>query len=204
MICGVGIIDVSYKKRITSSYKNKDGKLCQKLIWTCPYYLTWCNMLRRAYSEKEKLKNPSYKYASVCDEWLKLSSFKAWMETQDWQDKQLDKDLLVRGNKVYSPETCCFVSSVINSFVTECNKSRGEWPIGVYWFKRQSKFKACCRNPFTNTREHLGYFDDPNTAHQAWLTRKLELSRLLAAEQDDPRVAKALVERYENYEEIVS
>lgn len=204
MIQGVGVIDIFYKKKITSSYKNKDGRLCQKLIWICPYYLTWCNMLQRSYSAKEKLKNPSYMHAIVCDEWLYFSNFKAWMEAQDWEGKQLDKDLLVRGNKMYSPETCCFISSVINSFITECNKSRGQWPIGVYWFKRQGKFKACCRNPITGIREYLGYFDDPNIAHQAWLVRKLELAKLLAAEQGDLMVAKALIERYENYGEIIS
>jgi hypothetical protein len=122
------------------------------------------------------------------------------MEKQDWQDKHLDKDLLIRGNRVYGPDTCIFVSLLVNSFMTESTASRGEWPIGVHWQKASEKFVAMCRNPFASKNEYLGRYDTPQQAHQAWLTRKLALAKLLAAEQDDPRIAKALIERYENYQ----
>ncbi len=88
----------------------------------------------------------------------------------------------------------------MNIFLIEKGASRGEWPLGVYWSSYHKKFKAHCSNPFNKKQEHLGYFSDPETAHQAWLKRKLELARLLAAEQDDPRVAEALIKRYENYQ----
>ena len=76
-------------------------------------------MLQRCYSESHLVRQPTYKGCSVCEEWLTFSNFKSWMEQQDWEGKQLDKDLLVYKNKIYSPETCVFVSSVINSFFVE-------------------------------------------------------------------------------------
>lgn len=122
------------------------------------------------------------------------------MEKQDWEDKQLDKDLLVEGNKVYSPETCVFVSNIVNSFTTDCRASRGEWLIGVNWHKGSCKFVSQCRNPFTKKQEHLGYFTCEVEAHKVWRKRKSELAHELAAIQTDPRVAKALIERYTNYQ----
>ena len=121
------------------------------------------------------------------------------MTGQDWEGMQLDKDLLFTGNKVYSKETCVFVSGMVNSFTIDRGASRGEWLIGVNWEKGRGKFQSGCRNPFTKKREHLGRFDSEQKAHQAWLKRKLELAHLLAAEQADERVGKALIERYTNY-----
>ena len=121
------------------------------------------------------------------------------MESQDFEGKQLDKDLLFEGNKVYSKETCVFVTRVVNMFTVDRSNDRGEWSIGVYWNKASEKFRAMCRNPLTKKQEHLGLFTCELEAHQAWLKRKLELATLLAAEQTDSRVARALIERYTNY-----
>lgn len=157
-------------------------------------------MIARCYNVKHKESKPTYIGCTVCDEWLTFSNFKAWMESHNWENKHLDKDILVPGNKVYSPETCVFVSSVVNTFIIERDSARGEWPIGVIWDNTAQKFLVRCSNPFTKKGEHVGRFHCPQEAHQAWLTRKLELAKLLAAEQDDPRIAKALIERYENYD----
>lgn len=121
------------------------------------------------------------------------------METRDWQDKQLDKDLLNEGNKIYSRETCVFVSGMVNNFTTDSGAARGELPIGVCWDKEKNKFKSKCSNPFTKKIEHLGYFMCEQEAHQAWLKWKLELAYELAAIQTDPQVAEALISRYSNY-----
>jgi len=113
--------------------------------------------------------------------------------------KHLDKDLLVRGNLVYSPETCIFISPKVNSFLLESDSSRGKHPIGVSWNKNAELFMAYCRNVFSNKREFLGYFKDANLAHQAWLSKKRQLACRLAEEQDDERVSTALIERYKAY-----
>lgn len=88
----------------------------------------------------------------------------------------------------------------VNSFTLDREAARGEWLIGVSWHKRDGKFRSSCRNPFTKRIEHLGYFTCEVEAHEAWLHRKLELAHELAAEQTDPRVAKALIDRYSQYQ----
>ena len=106
LVYGVGINDADYvvQKWETIGYVN--GKQKQKLIWICPYYSAWKSMLKRCYSSKYQDKRPTYKGCSVSDEWLTFSVFKVWMEKQDWEGKQLDKDLLFEGNKIYSADTC--------------------------------------------------------------------------------------------------
>ena len=198
LVYGVGINDADYvveqKKTININGVNK-----QRLVWACPYYRTWVNILSRCYSSKFQERYPTYKGCSVSKEWLTFSNFRSWMTAQDFEGMQLDKDLLLEGNKVYSPETCVFVTKTVNTFTTDSGATRGEWLIGVNWDKRTNKFRSQCRNPFTKRQERLGYFTCEQEAHQAWLTRKLELAHELAAIQEDPRVAKALVDRYMNY-----
>lgn len=187
LVQGVGINDGNcqvYRQDLTSPNK------------ICPFYRKWVDMLVRCYNEKFKAMHPSYMNCTVCEEWLLFSNFKAWMETQDWEGKDLDKDLIVPGNRVYSPDACVFVNQMVNKFVIDCLASRGEWPIGVYWAKHANKFLAYCNDPFSNKRKHLGYHDSPEEAHLAWLKCKREFSILLAEQQDNPRVAEALLKRY--------
>ena len=198
LVYGVGINDADYAVTRWETIE-VDGKRKQKLVWECPYYRVWHSVLKRCYSTKFQECFPTYRGCSVSEEWKIFSNFKLWMEEQDWEGKQLDKDLLFERNKVYSKETCVFVPSTVNNFTIERGNDRGELLIGVCWNKPAGKFKSSCRNPFTKKQEHLGYFTCELEAHQAWLKRKLELAHELAAVQTDERVAKALVERYTNY-----
>jgi len=118
------------------------------------------------------------------------------MVTQDWQGKALDKDLLVKGNKLYSPETCVFIPESLNCFILESEANRGEYPIGVYWDKEANKYKAQCNNPFTRKKESLGRFLDPNEAYLAWKAKKHEHALRYADQQTDSRIAEALRTRY--------
>lgn len=198
LLCGVGITDAVYvvQKKETIEV---NGVRKQKLVWTCPYYRTWKSMIERCYSPQNQERNPTYRGCSVSEEWLTFSNFRSWMDVQDWEGLQLDKDLLFEGNKVYSAETCVFVSRVVNMFTTDRGASRGEWLIGTCWHKASGKFQSSCRNPFTKKLEYLGLFTSEIEAHEVWLKRKLELAHQLAAEQTDERVAKALINRYTNY-----
>jgi hypothetical protein len=153
-------------------------------------------MLERCYSLTFQLKNPTYEGCIVCDEWLTFSNFKRWMEVQDWEGKELDKDLLINGNKLYSPETCVFVSSVVNGFISGGVNRRGDCPIGVTFREASGKLYARCRNPFTGKEDHIGYFDCEDKAHLAWKRRKHQLACQLADRQSDSRVAEALRVRY--------
>ena len=197
LVYGVGINDADYVVVKWETIEVK-GVRKRKRVWECPYYRAWANMLERCYSTKFQERNPTYKGCSVSEEWLTFSNFRRWMESQDWEGMQLDKDILFAGNNVYSAKTCVFITSIVNTFTVDCRASRGEWSIGVYWNKQAGKFLSQCSNPLTNKREHLGIFTCEDEAHQAWLKRKLELAHLLAAEQTDERVAKALISRYTN------
>ena len=197
-VYGVGINDADYVvERKETVVVN--GVRKRKLVWYCPYYRVWKDMLKRCYSPKYRETRPTYAGCSVSEEWLTFSLFRRWMEGQDWEGKQLDKDLLVEGNKVYSSETCVFVTGAVNNFTIDSGASRGEWLIGVCWHKRDGMFISSCRNPLTEKNENLGYFTCEQEAHQAWLKRKLELAHQLAAIQPDERVGRALVDRYTNY-----
>ncbi len=200
LIYGIGINDADYNVSIKQTYIcQTTGKKIRKLVWICPYYLRWLSMFKRCYSHHYHLKHPSYKECEVFDSWHKFTNFRAWMEKQDWIDKQLDKDLLFPGNKVYGPDTCVFIDQKLNNFLLERANGRGEHPIGVHYDKTTFKYIAQCADFESSKRKRLGSFDSPNEAHKAWLTEKLRQARLLAQIQEDPRVSKALLERYENY-----
>lgn len=195
LVYGVGINDADY--RVVSRHSNiEDGSI---LVRKCPFYTRWVSMLARSYSPSLHLEHPTYAGCSVCDEWIYFSNFKSWMQSQDWQDKHLDKDLLIPGNKIYSPETCVFVESKVNNFLTESTSARGNYPIGVNLDKGTGKFKAQCYNVVTSKKEYLGLFNSPDDAHKAWLAFKLEQAKILATGQQDKRVAEALIYLYENY-----
>ena len=184
LIYGVGLNDADYK--VTR-------KVSDKTLY-CPFYERWRGMLSRCYGKRYK----TYIGCTVCDSWLVFSNFKKWMLTQDWKDKELDKDLLVSGNKQYSPETCVFVSQKVNKFVIENKKSRGEFLIGTYFKKDRSKFVSLCRNPCSGKAEYLGSYDNEIEAHLAWVNRKLELVKeLRAVNEIDDRIECALLSKYE-------
>lgn len=183
---GFGVNDADYCVRSTIGGKSV----------LCEFYKTWFHMIERCYSEKWIERNPSYYGCSVFHEWRIFSNFKAWMERQDWQGKQLDKDLLFVGNKIYSPETCVFVDALTNTFVNEYKRGRGEYMIGVDKHTQCNKFRARCNNPFTGKNEHLGLYTSEFDAHLAWKKRKLEHAVVIAATQSDERVASAITDRY--------
>lgn len=196
LVNGVGLNDAGYvtQKWDTVGYINGKQKL--RLVWKCPFYDKWRSMLERCYSEKYLERRPAYKDVVVRQEWLTFSNFKRWMEKQDWEGKQLDKDIIVLGNKVYSPETCAFVLGVTNGFITAREAARGEWPLGVCWVNDRQKYRAQCNNPLTRKLERLGMFTTPEEAHEAWRKRKHELAQFVAETESDPRVVEALKKRY--------
>lgn len=191
LIHNIGINDANY---IIMKHKKINGK--RKIVWRCNFYSIWAHMIERCYSKRYHEKNPTYIDCSIDKNWFYFSNFRSWMVTKDYLDKQLDKDLLFPGNKVYSPETCVFISSKINTFILDCCLCRGKWPIGVNYLERTKKFIARCRNPFTGKKEHIGCFKDPNDAHIAWKARKYEYARKLASLENDTRIKNALLNRF--------
>lgn len=199
LLWGVGINDADYKLTAYENIIDINLKQARKLVWICPFYSRWRGMIGRCYSSKFAENNPSYIGCTVCEEWLTFSTFKAWMEKQDWEGKHLDKDILVRGNKIYSPETCIFVTQSVNNFFLSENAANREFPTGVTWHSRDKVFHARCGNPFTGKTENLGIFDCPLKAHEAWKRRKSELAIKLSMEQEDMVLAQAILRHCENY-----
>lgn len=153
--------------------------------------VTWFGMLRRCYNEKEREKHPSYKGCSVAGEWHNFQNFAQWFYENYIEGFHLDKDILVKGNKVYSPETCCFVPQEINNLLTNRKESRGLYYIGVRFLN--SKFHARIRKK--NFYFHLGSYKTPEEAFQAYKTAKEQYIKEIAdkwKDKIDPRVYQAM------------
>lgn len=97
-------------------------------------YVKWKNMINRCYNEGVHKRFPQYEDCTVCEEWKSFSNFREWYKNAKYGNKplDLDKDILFKGNTVYSPETCCLVPKYINTMFTNGKANRGEFPLGVY------------------------------------------------------------------------
>ena len=152
----------------------------------------WQSMLSRCYSKSYRSKFTSYIGCKVCDEWLTFSNFKKWFEEHYVEGWEIDKDILVKGNKVYSPETCCFVPLEINRLLTKAKKRRGKYPIGVS--KHYNSFVAYCQQG--QRRERLGKFNTPEEAFFAYKKAKENTIQTVAEKYKDKieeKVYNALV-----------
>mgnify|MGYP000185682492 CR=1 FL=1 len=182
LVYGVGRNDAEYK-----TYIKLEGK------WEfCPYYSRWLGMLRRSYSENHHEKQPTYKNCEVCKEWLTFSNFRCWMEKQDWKDKYLDKDIISPNNKVYSPETCVFVSNRVNCLLLDSGRNRGKYEQGVNFDKNSGKFRAQCNNG-EGKKKNIGRFPTEQLAYEAYVHYKHALILQVASEQEDERVKNGLL-----------
>ena len=191
LVYGVGINDADYQ---VCSYEKVEGKY--KLQWICPFYSKWLNMLQRCYIKSET--RDTYKDCYTVPEWHYFMTFRAWMVEQDWEGKQLDKDILFPGNKVYGPDTCVFVDQMVNLFMSDKLNTDRELPTGVYKDRNGKRFTAHCHSTENQKQQRLGTFDTPEEAYAAWLLEKIKNAKFLASQQKDPRVAKAILEKYKN------
>lgn len=175
----------------------KDYKVADKLTgFTCPFHRRWYSMLSRCYSERVHKVYPTYKDVTVCNEWHDFLTFKSWMESQDWEGKDLDKDILkaLTGKNEYSPENCAFISRELNSFFTLRQNHRGEHPLGVHRTvsKKTGSVRYVARLNKPSGRISLGTYKTPSEAHRAWQKAKLDYGRELQELEENPRVQEAL------------
>ncbi|MEE8289764.1 MAG: hypothetical protein V3R25_10170 [Nitrosomonadaceae bacterium] len=181
LVQGVGINDADY-----TVMPRINGKRS-----TCPFYQAWASMLERCYSPKCQRRWPTYMGCSVVEEWHSFIAFRAWMEGQDWQGRELDKDILVDGNKVYGPDTCVFIDSKVNSLLTNCGADRGGLPVGSR--RNRGRYEARCRKD--GKRVHLGMYSEPWQANSAYRRFKSEVVREAAMTQADRRVRNSLLRK---------
>ena len=137
-------------------------------------YVLWKSMLQRCYSDRFKKKYPTYEGCEVSDNFKSYEYFYEWCHKQvgfGVEGFELDKDLLVKGNKVYSENTCVFIPQEINKVLTKSDKIRGKHPIGVHYHKRDKSFVArVCKNK--GVSEWLGYFNTETEAYNAYKVAK--------------------------------
>jgi hypothetical protein len=161
-IYGIGTNDADYM--VDPRIDGKRGR--------CPIYRVWKSMLERCYSEKRQAKCPTYIGCTVCKEWLTFSNFRRWMVNQDWQGKQLDKDILVKGNKIYSAETCCFVTQAVNMIESRAKHYKFISPVGenvdVYNLSEFCRTNGLHQSHMSQV--HLGR----RKQHKGWLSTNKE------------------------------
>ena len=186
-VFGVGIVGTEYPI-------NEGGVLTKE-------YVLWAGMLERCYSDTYKKKRPTYEGCKVSDNFKYYEYFYEWCNKQigfgnkGWH---LDKDLLVKGNKVYSENTCVFLPREINQILVKREASRGEYLIGVYWHSKGKAFRAQV-NKNKGKPEHLGSFNTELEAFNAYKQAKESFIKEQANEwksQIDDRAYEALM-KYE-------
>lgn len=180
---GVGINDAPY---ITQN---------QRLGFICPHYRAWSGMIYRGYSEILKARRPTYEKCSVKEDWRVFSKFLGWSLDNYVAGWEVDKDILLVGNKEYSESACCYVPIYINTLLKQ-KQRRGNSVLGVWKQKeRISPYKVVCGGKF------LGYFSTEQEAHKTWQWEKAsQIEETLAKYAKEPLgfrtdVAEALLER---------
>ena len=190
-VCGKGYFGVG-------EYSNKGGDRT--------LYTLWKDMITRCYGGHGTQTFKVYEDVEVYEEWLNFQNFAEWCVGNSFYGKtddkgrkyQLDKDILIRGNKIYSPETCCFVPASINCILLFSKGSRGNLPVGVSYVKKLRKYRADISRRNISDRV-LGYFNTPEEAFEVYkVTRERYIKEVAEIWKDriDERVYQALL----NYE----
>lgn len=133
-------------------------------------YKRWKEMLNRCYNINASEYN-SYggRGVIVAPIWHNYQNYAAWWEANCPNDSfTVDKDVLLKGNKLYSPETCCFVPSDINSVLALRRSERGNYPVGV----RLKDGKLIAQINYMGKKIHLGTFATPEAAFEAYKRAK--------------------------------
>lgn len=164
-------------------------------------YDYWHSMLQRCYDKKFVKRQKTYVDCIVCDEWLNFQKFAQWFDNNYYEIKEgrmsLDKDILYKHNKIYSPKTCVFVPSRINVLFTKSNASRGNCVIGVRYKKDCDKFEARCSTFKNNT--YLGLYNSEKEAYYVYKHFKEQYIKQIAEEYKDD-IPKELYDALYKYE----
>lgn len=185
-VFSVGVIGSRFKTR-TNGGAAKEYKL-------------WHAMLNRCYSEHALNRRETYRGCGVSDNFKSYEYFYEWCNNQVGFNKngwELDKDLLVKGNKVYSEEYCVFIPQELNKALTNKSRFRGLLPIGVSLYKPRGNYTVSINRFGKNTT--LGYFNTPEEAFNTYKFARESYLKELAniwKDQIDPRAYESLI----NYE----
>lgn len=170
-------------------------------------YKTWNHILERCYSEKYHEKRPSYVDCKVSKEFHNFQNFGEWDKENFYQIEgermELDKDILVKHNKIYSPETCIYVPQTINLLFTKRQNDRGDSLIGTSYHKRDKVYRANCNliNPETrkSKNKYLGCYNTPEEAFNVYKEFKENYIKEVADYYKD-KIPSKLYQAMYNYE----
>lgn len=159
-------------------------------------YKTWTSMIRRCYSPKYHKFKPTYIDCQVCSEWKYFSNFERWFYENYKDGYVLDKDIIKQGNKIYSPDTCCFVPPYINCLLAMNSKKRGKLKTGVYL--KDNKYVAQCG--IEKVQRRIGVFDNENDAHEAYKVAKYaEIKRVAKEALKNEEITKSVYDGLMNF-----
>jgi len=200
-----GRVKCPYERTVFSIGYIGEGKYkCNENGKQTKCYKVWNRMLSRCYDSKYIQKHPTYEQCEVCEEWRNFQNFAQWFENNYYEiDKQvmnLDKDILIKHNKMYSPETCVFVPQNINKLFTKRDNNRGSFPVGVSYNKSHKKYKSYCN--MNKKQNFLGYYNTPKEAFQAYKQFKENYIKQVADEYKDSIPEKLYNAMYEYEVEI--
>lgn len=184
-VLGIGILDIPFSKNSSRITKRA--------------YRVWENILDRCYNDKAKKRMPTYDGCTMCEEWLMFSNFLKWFEENIKEGQHIDKDILFKGNKVYSPETCCSVPKAINSMMASCH-SRGNrtLPVGVY--KSGNKYVSFISFS-DSTQKYLGIFATAQEAFNVFKKEKESYIKNVAQEHyNKGEITEEVYQAIMNYE----
>ena len=156
---------------------------------TSTIYLCWFNMLTRCYGNIE---NENYEDCTVSAEWLKLQNFGEWYESNHIEGYHLDKDIINFGNKIYSPDNCCFIEQSLNNLLT-FNKNKLK-TTGIYPTK-SGKFACAIR--YNDKQIHLGTFDEEDDAKNCYINKKINVIKEESKKYFDVRIKNGLLKHSE-------
>lgn len=142
-------------------------------------YKTFYSMHSRCYSYKIGTKNPTYAECSVCPEWNDFQNFAKWYDKNYIYGYALDKDILIQGNRIYSPRSCIFIPPNINNLFVSCNSKRGKYMLGVHRHNNKGKFIAQCRDG-SNSVHYIGSFNSELEAHNEYKKYKYQVIKQVA------------------------
>ena len=167
-------------------------------------YHEWMKILQRCYDSSYQEKYPTYKDCIICEEWMCYQNFAEWYYNNYYtinnEKMEIDKDILCKGNKIYSPQTCIIVPQRINKLFTKSNKLRGDLPIGVYYNKQNKKYRSQI-NKIENgkkQRVYLGLYNTPQEAFESYKKAKENYIKQVADEYK-PYIPKELYDAMYNY-----
>ena len=183
----LGKVKCPYEPRIFNKGYIGEG------IYSCSnhqeMYAVWRGLFQRCYNQKNFHKQPTYSNCQVDEQWYNFQNFAQWYEENYYKVKNeemhLDKDILNKGNKIYSPNNCIFVPERINTLFVKNTKRRGALPIGVY--EQNGKYIAQLSTHIDGKRvkRSLGSYYTPQSAFNAYKQAKELYIKEVADEYKD-------------------